>query len=362
MRDIVATVQREQDEVIRAPLQGVLVVQGGPGTGKTAVALHRAAYLLYTHRFPLERQGVLVVGPNPVFLRYIDHVLPSLGETGVVLASIAGVVNGPHIRGVDPPDAARVKGDARMVQVPARALRDRERAVEDRHDGAVRGAAAAVDRGRQRVARRQRPPPARHPQRRRRQLETLVLRRLIAQLGDIPVDERADVTEGMRDVPQFEEAMERMWPVLTPEELLHDLFGSHALIKSAGRDILSADEQRALHRPRSSHVEDIEWTKADIALFDEARGLVGPAPAASRRHDGPRLRSHRGRRGAGPVADGAAGARPAFVVGLDDGGRRHRPGHRPLGPAVVGRGRRAPPRRSRRRAYHRAQRQLPHAE
>ena len=81
MRDIVATVQREQDEVIRAPMPGVLVVQGGPGTGKTAVALHRAAYLLYTYRFPLERQGVLVVGPNPVFLRYIEQVLPSLGET-----------------------------------------------------------------------------------------------------------------------------------------------------------------------------------------------------------------------------------------------------------------------------------------
>jgi len=82
MRDIVATVQAEQDEIIRAPLAGVLVVQGGPGTGKTAVALHRAAYLLYTHRFPLEGQGVLVVGPNPTFLRYIDQVLPSLGETG----------------------------------------------------------------------------------------------------------------------------------------------------------------------------------------------------------------------------------------------------------------------------------------
>src|SRR4029079_1857033 len=87
MRDIVATVQREQDQIIRAPLTGVLVVQGGPGTGKTAVALHRAAYLLYTHRFPLERQGVLVVGPNRLFLRYIEQVLPSLGETGADLAT-----------------------------------------------------------------------------------------------------------------------------------------------------------------------------------------------------------------------------------------------------------------------------------
>jgi DNA helicase IV len=88
MGDIIGTIQREQDEIIRSPLPGVLVVQGGPGTGKTAVALHRAAYLLYTHRFPLERQGVLVVGPNPLFLRYIEQVLPSLGETGVSLSTV----------------------------------------------------------------------------------------------------------------------------------------------------------------------------------------------------------------------------------------------------------------------------------
>ena len=94
MRDIVATIQREQDAIIRSPLPGVLVVQGGPGTGKTAVALHRAAYLLYTHRFPLERQGVLVIGPNPLFLRYIEKVLPSLGESGVTLSTISGLVHG----------------------------------------------------------------------------------------------------------------------------------------------------------------------------------------------------------------------------------------------------------------------------
>ena len=99
MGDIIGTIQREQDEIIRSPLSGVLVVQGGPGTGKTAVALHRAAYLLYTHRFPLERQGVLVVGPNPLFLRYIEQVLPSLGETGVSLSTVAGLVPEIRVRG-----------------------------------------------------------------------------------------------------------------------------------------------------------------------------------------------------------------------------------------------------------------------
>ena len=131
MTDIVSTIQREQDEIIRAPLPGVLVVQGGPGTGKTAVALHRAAYLLYTHRFPLERQGVLVVGPNPLFLRYIEQVLPSLGETGVTLSTVSGLVPEIRIQENGPVDVARLKGDARMAKVVARAVRTRQRALAD---------------------------------------------------------------------------------------------------------------------------------------------------------------------------------------------------------------------------------------
>ncbi len=99
MGDIVATIQGEQDRIIRNPLAGVLLVQGGPGTGKTAVALHRAAYLLFTHRATLERQGVLVVGPNPLFLNYIENVLPSLGESGVTLSTISGLVTNFEIRG-----------------------------------------------------------------------------------------------------------------------------------------------------------------------------------------------------------------------------------------------------------------------
>ncbi len=127
MRDIVATVQREQDEIIRGPLPGILVVQGGPGTGKTAVALHRAAYLLYTHRFPLENQGVLVVGPNPTFLRYIEHVLPSLDESGVELSTVSGLFSGVRPSGREDEDTERLKGDARMARVVATAVSDRQR-------------------------------------------------------------------------------------------------------------------------------------------------------------------------------------------------------------------------------------------
>ncbi|HZT53898.1 MAG TPA: hypothetical protein VE995_05915, partial [Gaiellaceae bacterium] len=127
MRDIVATIQSDQYRLITAEPDGALVVQGGPGTGKTAVALHRAAYLLYTHRFPLERQGVLVVGPNPLFLRYIEQVLPSLGESGVTLTTITGLVRGLAPRAEEPTEVARLKGDARMARVLSNAVRSRQR-------------------------------------------------------------------------------------------------------------------------------------------------------------------------------------------------------------------------------------------
>jgi DNA helicase IV len=127
MGDIVATIQGEQDRIIRSDARGMLVVQGGPGTGKTAVALHRAAYLLYTHRERLERAGVLVVAPNSVFLRYIDQVLPSLGETGVVLATPEQMVPGVTVTGRESDEVARLKGDARMAKVIAQAALQRKR-------------------------------------------------------------------------------------------------------------------------------------------------------------------------------------------------------------------------------------------
>ena len=127
MGDIVATIQAEQDEAIRADVHGVLVVAGGPGTGKTAVALHRAAYLLYTHRRRLANQGVLLVGPSPVFLRYIEHVLPSLGEQDVQLSTISGLKPRLRVVATEPREVAELKGDARMARVVQHAVSDRER-------------------------------------------------------------------------------------------------------------------------------------------------------------------------------------------------------------------------------------------
>jgi DNA helicase IV len=133
MSEIVATIQAEQDAIIRAGLPGVLVVQGGPGTGKTVVALHRAAYLLYTHRDQLARRGVLVVGPNATLLRYIEQVLPSLGETEVVLSTIGELLPGVVATAAESPEASRIKGSLQMVEVIARAVRAvrRDRAGHD---------------------------------------------------------------------------------------------------------------------------------------------------------------------------------------------------------------------------------------
>ena len=292
MADIVATIQAEQDEIIRAPLPGVLVVQGGPGTGKTAVALHRAAYLLYTHRFPLERAGVLVMGPSRVFLRYIDRVLPALGEQSVAFATTATLVPGLRPRDVDDPRAATLKADARMVTMVARAVAQRQRPLR-------RPAVAHVGRHRltldppasRRLVERARRARGTHNQR-RRLVERAVLRHLEGQWArwrrEEGMTDEADLAltpderRRLRRHPAVIGALERMWPVLTPEALLHDLFGWPALLAEVGEGLLDPGEQALLHRPWRGAVADLAWSPADVPLLDEAATLLGPVPARAR--------------------------------------------------------------------------------
>ncbi|HYV60169.1 MAG TPA: UvrD-helicase domain-containing protein [Acidimicrobiia bacterium] len=320
MSDIVATIQAEQDEAVRAPLPGILVVAGGPGTGKTAVALHRAAYLLYTHRRRLASRGVLLVGPSPIFLRYIDEVLPSLGEDDVQLTTVAGIKPQLRARAAEIPEVAALKGDARMAQVIARALRDRERPVRDDvvvvldgHPLRLRRADSAriVERVRRRRGTHNERRPAvsklaldhlRDQYRRSliaayerdaRRLEAdaeLPLDAVAAddEMLDVPVaaalargerapDEwEAELTARLRRSSEVRTALERMWPVLTGAELVHDLFSFPALIRSASDGILTREEQRLLERSRSSNVRNVAWTDADVALVDEADALLGP--------------------------------------------------------------------------------------
>ena len=304
MGDIVATIQAEQDRVIRSDLAGVLVVEGGPGTGKTAVALHRAAYLLYTHRARLAGHGVLVVGPNAVFLRYIEQVLPSLGETGVLLATPGELYPGVTARRHDPPATARVKSDLRMVEVLGRAVADRQRVPRedlrlsyDKLDLVLDR--ATCQRARDAGRRSSRPHnPARET------VERILLMALLDQVragltelrgAEPEPDELDEAWDELRRSRDFRFAMERTWPVLSAAELLNDLFGTPALVNSAGGSVLEADEREALVRERSRDLAAVDWSVEDVPLLDEAAELLGLAPGRAQRSA--RRRAGRRRRG-----------------------------------------------------------------
>ncbi|MFF0866655.1 HelD family protein [Nonomuraea sp. NPDC003560] len=274
MRDIVATIQAEQDRVIRSDLNGVLVVQGGPGTGKTVVALHRAAYLLYTHRERLERRGVLILGPNLTFLRYIEQVLPSLGETDVLLSTVGELYPGVTATRRDRPEVAAVKGDARMAQVIERAVRERQKVPRKPIELTMGRLTLTVDRAmldaaKNKAVRSRRP----HNQARAvfvRSLLNALARQQARKIGKglIDDDELADLREELRTEPVVKAALNRLWPYLTPQRLLLGLYGSPERLDAAG-GVLSPAERALLRR------DSAEWTDSDVPLLDEAAELLG---------------------------------------------------------------------------------------
>lgn len=275
LSDIVGTIQAEQDRIIRAELPGALIVQGGPGTGKTVVALHRAAYLLYTHRFPLEGQGVLVVGPNRVFLSYIEQVLPSLGEAGVEIAVLGDLVPNARTAGRDTTEVGRIKGDIGMVRVIRRAVRDRQRALREplRVAYGIQNLIVSVDESKRIVdnARRR----VRTHNAGRRLVETMLFEALHATVRSDDTVET--VKERTRRDPGVREALERMWPVLTPAELLNDLLGSPGLLRSATQPVFGRSWQ-LLRRERGSDISRVVFSADDVPLLDEALELLGPRP------------------------------------------------------------------------------------
>ncbi|MEU2351760.1 ATP-dependent DNA helicase [Streptomyces misionensis] len=275
MGDIVRTIQADQDRIIRAPHRGVLVVEGGPGTGKTAVALHRAAYLLYEHRELLARRAVLIVGPNPAFLGYIGEVLPSLGETGVLLATVGELFPGVRATATDTPEAAAVKGGAAMADVLAEVVRDRQ-ALPDpviaiEHDREV----LMLDDGLVRVA-RERTRAAKLPHNAAREhFEGHILNTLTElyaeRVGTDPYDgssllDASDLTQirdELAENPEVWSAIDRLWPRITPQRLVADF-----LAEPEG--YLSAEDAAAIRRPVTR-----AWTVADVPLLDEAAELLG---------------------------------------------------------------------------------------
>ena len=237
MADVVATIQAEQDRVIRADLRGVLVVQGGPGTGKTVAALHRAAYLLYTHRRTLERRGVLVIGPNATFLRYIGQVLPSLGETDVVLHTLGDLFPGVHATDARDP-AAVVKGDERMVRVMQQAVRDRQ--TVPKQDITVDADGVAIPLRREAILRAR--DRARSARKAHNVARKLFVTELLTELAwsesrvlNRPLEEEdlAEVRARLWDIDGVNAALDALWPLLTPEMLLAGLLRSPQAIRSA---------------------------------------------------------------------------------------------------------------------------------
>ncbi|MFD7944603.1 HelD family protein [Streptomyces sp. NPDC059744] len=333
MHDIVATLQAEQDAIIRSDHRGVLVVQGGPGTGKTAVALHRAAYLLYTHR-QLASRGVLVVGPNPTFIGYIGQVLPGLGENSVLLSTVGELFPGVRADRTEPPETAELKGRTEMAAVIAAAVRDRQvpagPGLEVEFDGDVvrldhEECVRAAD-----AARATRLPHNRAAPVFRREIVAALARRSVEDTRHLADRLEADIAEvlaeadldravradldalpgllGEEDSATAQErteaqdiadvrrmlatdadvraALDALWPPLTAQQLLTDLYGDRARLASAAHE-LSRTERELLYRAPGGG-----WTAADMPLLDETAELLGrdnraaEAAAAAERAEG----------------------------------------------------------------------------
>ncbi|WP_371527083.1 AAA family ATPase [Streptomyces sp. NBC_01283] len=283
MHDIVQTIQAEQDRIIRAPHHGVLVVEGGPGTGKTVVALHRAAFLLYAHRQLLAKRAVLIVGPNPAFLGYISEVLPALGETGVLLSTVGELFPGVSATGTDTPEATEVKGRAEMADVLAAALRDRQQTPEpgapliiEHDDGDLVLDWTIAQEAREAAREADVPHNLGRPHFAFRIIDMLT-EQLTERLGADPYggpnflgpDDVAQLGKAVAASPEVHAAIEELWPQLTPEGFLADFLQEPTH--------LSDEDARTIRRPRGG-----AWTAADVPLLDEAAELLGSDDSAAR--------------------------------------------------------------------------------
>jgi len=351
MSDIVATIQTEQDRIIRADPRGILVVQGGPGTGKTAVALHRAAYLLYTHRDRMARSGVLVVGPHQAFLRYIENVLPSLGETSVVAATVDALYPGVAVRRVDDPAVAEVKGRAALAEVVAAAVRDRQRlpvgqTLEIHTDERL----LLLERGTCARARALARESGELHNDARAIFVRAVIEALARQVADgyaaetitaqvleadpdaldllapagtggaslLDDEDLAQLRRELRADPAVQAALADLWPILSPEQLVAELYADPGTLAAAAPG-LSAAERRLLHRPLAEDDPDPDddWLRELRAATAPTTGPTGD--------------------GIGDGAQGAASAGPggaADVSGAPEAAGRpegDRPRPRPIG-------------------------------
>lgn len=286
MESIVETIQREQDEIIRDSTRGVLVVEGGPGTGKTAVALHRVAYLLYTHREQLAATGVLIVGPNSTFLDYISRVLPELGETGVVLSTIGELFPGVRPTHQESLAAREIKGSEAMVEILAAAVKNNQtlpagpRRIRAEHlELTVDPAMIKAARTR---ARRSRKPHNDAQAAFAEHLTESLAQQMAEKIGADPLGgknllSRADIDQlhdDLAEEPQVRELIDEFWPTLDPRAVLADLLSSRALIDAAAPDY-DAETRDAETRDGLYRVQGDAWAPSDAALLDELAVLIG---------------------------------------------------------------------------------------
>ena len=283
MRDIVATIQADQYALITREARSPLVVQGGPGTGKTAVGLHRASYVLYTHREELGRRGVLVVGPNRTFMEYVSHVLPTLGEENVDQRAAGDLLEGVDARRAEAADVAAVKGDARMALVIERAVAElppgEPRELVARLDGEyprvreteVRELLAEVrsEHGRGAAAR----------ERFRMELLRAFYRDYGRRLGAAAMRSFDEVERALRSAGLLGRALDAAWPVTPADRLVRRLLMSPTRLAAVAEGVLEPREQRLLLRDRPRRAADLEWSDHDVPLLDEALALLeGPPP------------------------------------------------------------------------------------
>ena len=319
MRDIVSTIQAEQDAVIRLPLAGTVVVEGGPGTGKTAVALHRVAYLMYTHRDRLARRGVLVVGPSGPFLDYVGGVLPSLGESAVVFTTPGRLHLGVEATAVDGAAVARLKGDLVMRAV-LRCLVDAEQSLPDEPlPIALDAVTLEVDRATAARARDSARGSGRHHNAARMVFAESVVAQLVARGVDLvtagiladpdstdrdaafkdddyapdPAESAAvvaknladDLRDELVDHPGFRKVLDRLWPLRTPERLLARLLPSPERLAAIDADLRGDGILDATHPDLALllRADGAAWTVSDAPLLDELAELLGPLPGAGAR-------------------------------------------------------------------------------
>ena len=282
MRDIVATIQADQYRLITREPDGVLVIQGGPGTGKTAVGLHRASWLLYTYRRELERSGVLVVGPNPVFMDYISHVLPMLGEERVEQRAVNELVDGIEAARSDPAEVARLKGDVRLARVIAAAVRALPRPPEEllaiRLEGVELRLSPEEVGGLIEDAQAEAADHAAGRERLRMKLVRAFYERYTARLGNAAYHSFDDIEATLRSGGFLNRTLGALWPRPRAEQLVRRLLTSPEQLAAAADGILDEDEQRLLRSGRGRG-----WSEADLSLLDEARALL-EGPDAARGH------------------------------------------------------------------------------